>query len=224
MLLSLPVGMVGGMSNPFQPDYRIGDEERRQAIEDLGAHFAAGRLDIASYEQRVDQVTAATMRSELSELFDDLPRVAQPAMPMSVASPTEPVFTASQIAQSRREGQRTRAGILGLVTVSAFLSTAILGEIGAIALFLVPTVWLLLYVMKVGPDSWYTPSVAKLQRDQLRQARMLEAQQTQAARLAHAAQVEQQKALRKQKQQELASTAMEFADETLKRFRGRHTR
>lgn len=43
-------GILECMFDPYQPDYRIGDAERRQAMDDLGEHFAAGRLDLATYE------------------------------------------------------------------------------------------------------------------------------------------------------------------------------
>lgn len=214
--------MVRGMSNPFQPDYRISDAERRQAMEDLGAHFAAGRLDMSTYEQRIDQVASATMRSEISYLFDDLPAaglVAPTLASTSIAG--EPTYTASEIDRVRREGQRTRAGILGVTTVGCFIALATGGSSVGAVMFLIPLVWLLLYVMKVGPDSWYMPSRAKLERERLRQVRMLEAQHTQAIRLAHAEQLAHQKALRQQRQNELASTAMEFADEALKKLRRR---
>ena len=37
--------------NPRNQDYRIGDTERQKAMDDLGKHFTAGRLDITEYDK-----------------------------------------------------------------------------------------------------------------------------------------------------------------------------
>lgn len=54
-------------------EIRIGNSERSQALEALGEHFTVGRLDQPEYEERVSAAAAAKTRSELSELFTDLP-------------------------------------------------------------------------------------------------------------------------------------------------------
>lgn len=54
-------------------EIRIGNAERTTALEALGEHYTSGRLDNAEYSERVDAVTTAHTRSELSELFMDLP-------------------------------------------------------------------------------------------------------------------------------------------------------
>ena len=61
------------MSEAQSPDFRIGDTEREAAIKALGEHFSAGRLDIDEYGDRSAKVTTARTRSELTELFADLP-------------------------------------------------------------------------------------------------------------------------------------------------------
>ena len=59
---------------------RIGDAERDRAINDLGDHFAAGRLSTEEFEERVDQAIRARFNDELEPLFVDLPRAVEPTM------------------------------------------------------------------------------------------------------------------------------------------------
>ncbi|RCW43749.1 uncharacterized protein DUF1707 [Halopolyspora algeriensis] len=66
--------------NRRNPDVRIGDPERNQAISLLGEHFSAGRLDVQEFDERCARATSARFRSELVTLFEDLPapRFADP--------------------------------------------------------------------------------------------------------------------------------------------------
>ncbi|MFD7658273.1 DUF1707 domain-containing protein [Actinosynnema sp. NPDC059797] len=59
------------MSEPHQ--VRIGDQQRQEAISALNEHFAAGRLEIGEYEQRVGFASGAQTAQELAALFNDLP-------------------------------------------------------------------------------------------------------------------------------------------------------
>ncbi|RKT56603.1 TM2 domain-containing protein [Saccharothrix australiensis] len=52
---------------------RIGNQQREAAISALNEHFAAGRLEIGEYEQRVGYATAAQTAAELAALFQDMP-------------------------------------------------------------------------------------------------------------------------------------------------------
>ncbi|WP_067563604.1 DUF1707 SHOCT-like domain-containing protein [Nocardia acidivorans] len=58
------------------PALRVGTAEREQAAEALGKHFAAGRLDVDEYDERVARAYAAKTTEDLSVLFTDLPRSA----------------------------------------------------------------------------------------------------------------------------------------------------
>ncbi len=61
---------------------RIGDQQRQDAISALNEHFAAGRLDIGEYEQRVGYASAAQTARDLAALFHDLPHPRyQPVTP-----------------------------------------------------------------------------------------------------------------------------------------------
>ncbi|MFE3001531.1 DUF1707 domain-containing protein [Nocardia sp. NPDC059246] len=68
---------------------RVGTAEREQAAAALGEHFAAGRLDIAEYDERVGRAYAAKTAGELAVLFGDLPR-PQPPAPQIPAPPPAP--------------------------------------------------------------------------------------------------------------------------------------
>ncbi|MDX8142822.1 DUF1707 domain-containing protein [Lentzea sp. BCCO 10_0061] len=60
------------MSDPSR-DIRIGDTERQQALQVLGEHMSAGRIDINEYGDRSAKITTAKTRGELMALFYDLP-------------------------------------------------------------------------------------------------------------------------------------------------------
>jgi hypothetical protein len=58
----------------YQPsEIRISDSEREDALEKLGEHMSAGRLDIDEYGERSARITTAKTRGELLGLFGDLP-------------------------------------------------------------------------------------------------------------------------------------------------------
>jgi hypothetical protein len=69
------------------PDIRIGTTEREPALSLLSEHFAAGRLTVSEFDERSAIVTAATTRSELTPVFQDLPgTVPTPAVDTAPAA------------------------------------------------------------------------------------------------------------------------------------------
>lgn len=60
------------MSDPSR-DIRVGDTERQQALQVLGEHMSAGRIDVEEYGERSARITTAKTRGELMALFHDLP-------------------------------------------------------------------------------------------------------------------------------------------------------
>ena len=52
---------------------RVSDAERNAVAEQLGAHYADGRLDQAEFDERINRAMAARTRGDLAGLFDDLP-------------------------------------------------------------------------------------------------------------------------------------------------------
>ena len=60
---------------------RVSDAERNAVAEQLGAHYADGRLDQAEFDERISQTMAAKTRGDLAGLFDDLPDLGPAAGP-----------------------------------------------------------------------------------------------------------------------------------------------
>jgi hypothetical protein len=67
-------GTVVEMSTPDRPTIRIGNQEREEAVRELGRHYAEGRLDAHEYEERTAAAYAARTADDLAPLFVDLPR------------------------------------------------------------------------------------------------------------------------------------------------------
>src|SRR3954454_3317454 len=65
------------VSSPL--DLRVGDAERDAVADRLAAHAAAGRLDVAELERRLDAVHAAIVRRDLIAVQADLPIADPPA-------------------------------------------------------------------------------------------------------------------------------------------------
>lgn len=53
---------------------RASEAEREHAVDELRRHAAAGRLDVAELEERIEAAYGARTREELAELRSDLPR------------------------------------------------------------------------------------------------------------------------------------------------------
>lgn len=122
-------------------EIRIGNAERTTALEALGEHYAIGRLDNAEYSERVDAVTAARTRSELSELFTDLPEPTPfgPGDGSSQLTPAARAASAPVPAGGRREKiMRTLNLFAGGGTVLVFLLLLALG---------VPMAWLVFILL-----------------------------------------------------------------------------
>lgn len=65
---------------------RVGDVERDNAAHALGGHYAAGRLDRAEYDERLEAIFAARTQGELRTVFRDLPE-RRPVMASRPAPP-----------------------------------------------------------------------------------------------------------------------------------------
>jgi len=55
------------------PRIRASDEDRGRTAATLGEHYAAGRLTLEEFQERLDRAYAATTLGELRELLADLP-------------------------------------------------------------------------------------------------------------------------------------------------------
>nr|WP_288870129.1 DUF1707 domain-containing protein [uncultured Corynebacterium sp.] len=207
------------MSTPYG-NFRIGDQERMDAMDILGRALGEGRLDMGEFDNRCQAVAEAQTQQDLQPILGDLPTgrgggVVDKQMPDDAI-----LYSQAEIMQARRSGRRTRAGVFWLGTIGSIGLVSIFGAAGSTALsglsiLLIPTLFILLYVMKVGPDSWYTPSLRQLeqQRRQEIKRRQLEIE---------AAQVHQQALMRAQRKDQInqmTNDALNIAQDTVNRFR-----
>ena len=93
---------------------RVSDAERNAVAEQLGAHYADGRLDQAEFDERITRTMAAKTRGDLAGLFDDLPDLG-PAGAPGTAGPGGPGGAA--IPYARRRGGIFRPLILLAIVV-----------------------------------------------------------------------------------------------------------
>lgn len=211
--------------DPRDPAVRIGDADREAALSVLAVHFADGRITLTEYDERCKDAAAAQTRQELDVLFHDLPALPnQPGPPGQPVSPGTDVsvYSAGELAEQHRRGSRPRAGIMALTTLGAVGGAIALGsDASAIILLLIPAMAVLLYVLKIGPESWHTPSPEALERARVRRLRRehqlaLEEQQ-------HSQQLalEEQKARRKLRTSEMTGDAMDIAQRAMKGAVGR---
>ena len=108
---------------------RIGDSEREYAVELLQDHFSAGRLEVAEFEQSMDQAFHAKTSQDLSVLFDDLPG----------ATPVPSKRVATTPPANRTKGPTTSLGVVGvmLIVMSLVLVITSRGRLWPI-MFVVP--------------------------------------------------------------------------------------
>jgi hypothetical protein len=80
---------------PDTPDLRVSDHDREQAAAALSAHYAAGRLNDAELDERLNTVYTARTESELAAVLSDLPSL-----------PASQLEARAQFAARRRKLQR----------------------------------------------------------------------------------------------------------------------
>lgn len=220
------------MSHPH--NLRLSDAERTEAMSALGKAFGEGRLSLDEYDTRCKAVAAANYHADLAPLFQDIPQ--RPDFGSSVSTTAGStiwsqanataagnqlqVYTAPEIMAARRAGQRKRAGAFWLGTIGAFGAMGLGAGIGApvlsgVAFLLIPTLFVLLYIMKIGPDDWYMPSLTQLERNrrEVAQAKALELEAS------HAYEQAQRKLERKAQIDRLTNDALGMAQDTLDRFK-----
>ena len=90
---------------------RVSDADRNAVAEQLGAHYADGRLDQAEFDERISRTMAAKTRGDLAGLFDDLPDPG----PAGAAGPGGP--TAPYVRPRRRSGAFRSLILLAIVIV-----------------------------------------------------------------------------------------------------------
>ena len=187
--------------------YRVSDEDRQHAIELLGIHFSQGRLTIDEYDQRVSVASAAQNNNDLNALFTDLPDL--PSATLTKGSQSLVAMSDGTVLPPASYGRNIRLGLL-LGSSTLLAMPVAFNDALAPILFLIPLIFILLYIMKVGPESWHTASrirqAKRLQRDQLR----MDKEKLQL----------EQKQRRREIQQEAMGSAMDFAHTVMNSAKG----
>lgn len=152
-------------------------------MDELGKHFTSGRLDMNEYDTRLASIAEATMKSELTQLFNDLPLApATPAnVPATVSQPTDlmetPFMPSAEAMQLYRKGRNMK---IGIVLASFVCSFMMLGVSEFAFNFMMGVTFILaiaLFLMNVGPASWNYPNPRKIMRAQQRDLAMAQAKQ-----------------------------------------------
>lgn len=200
------------MSTP-NGNFRIGDQERMDAMDVLGRALGEGRLNMGEFDDRCSRVAEAQTHNDLEPLLSDLPVGRPQGVVDKHVSDDAVLYSQAEIMHARRSGRRMRAGTFWLGTVGSIALT----PLHPIFLLIIPTLFILLYVMKIGPDSWYTPSLRQLEQQRRREirARQLEIE---------SARVHQQALMRAQRKSqidELTNNALNIAQDTVNRFRNK---
>lgn len=152
-------------------------------MDELGKHFASGRLDMNEYDNRLTSIAEATMKSELTQLFDDLPLApSTPAnVPATVSEPIDlmetPAMPSVEAMQLYRKGRNMK---IGIVLASFVCSFMMLGVSEFAVNFMMGVTFILaiaLFLMKLGPASWNYPNPRKIMREQRRGMAMAQATQ-----------------------------------------------
>jgi hypothetical protein len=106
-------------------DIRVSDAERDQAVAELSEHFQAGRVTQEEFEDRSGRALQARTRSDLSELFTDLPPLGTVLAPSS--RPAAPVAGPGGL---RHAGRPPLAGVIIACVVAAIIAGNALGAAG----------------------------------------------------------------------------------------------
>ncbi|MBZ8176585.1 DUF1707 domain-containing protein [Corynebacterium sp. 3HC-13] len=176
--------------------YRISDQDRAEAMEALGIAFQEGRLNVEEYDQRCQEVTTAVNSADLAELFIDIPRKT-----ISTSGTPQRMYSSQEIDQLRHSGSRTKLGIVLTTAIVAGVAAIITDSALSPLFFAIPAlVFVALYFLHLGPESWHMPSRRQLDRERLRQLKMEEKRQAL-----------EQRATRRQAQRELSTNAMNWA-------------
>lgn len=160
------------MTSSFEPAFHLTDADRADAMNQLARAVGEGRLSMAEFEDRSDDIIRAQTRGELLPVFQGIPVV--PANELKA-------YSHADIERAYHQGRKPRlatalTGTLGLNFGAIALFTLagsvggplpIVGGIGL--LFLVPVLWILLYVAKVGPQKWHAPSPRQVERERRRE-------------------------------------------------------
>ena len=165
---------------------RLSDADRDHAMNALGHALAEGRLQIDEFDDRCAAVAQAQYQRDLDQVFVDIPFTQQ-----ATSGAVEKYYSESQVARAREAGKKPRLGtalltsLAGMIAFPGFVALAfetestsnavVFGGLAMLTAFVVPAVWIALYILKIGPDSWHRPSPAQLERQRRKELRAAEA-------------------------------------------------
>ena len=200
------------MTNPFS--MRLSDAERTNAVNDLAQALGEGRLSMDEFEERTDAIMEATTRRELAAVFMDIP---------TKASTELKIYSQGEVARAYQSTRKPRlatamVGSLGLLFGSIASFAALSGVTAALTgtglLFLIPALWIMLYVAKVGPESWHRPSPRQIERQRMRELKAAGAEERAQMRALEQAQW----AERRRQASEITGDAMNLAKRKLEQW------
>ncbi|MGV0328574.1 DUF1707 SHOCT-like domain-containing protein [Corynebacterium guaraldiae] len=200
------------VTNPFS--MRLSDAERTNAVNDLAQALGEGRLSMDEFEERTDAIMEATTRRELAAVFMDIPTKASTELKIYSQGEMERAY------QSTRKPRLATAmvGSLGLLFGSIASFAALSGVTAALTgtglLFLIPALWIMLYVAKVGPESWHRPSPRQIERQRMRELKAAGAEERAQMRALEQAQW----AERRRQASEITGDAMNLAKRKLEQW------
>ena len=137
---------------------RVSDAERDQALSGLSEHFQAGRLTMEEFQERSDKALRAKTRSDLAELFTDLPGSKGPAdsgnPSGSTGRPLPPRTTTPVPAADRPLAERHGSLVPLVVVAVVFTVAAVVAALSQHHVILVAPVIIWLMVFRRLARSW----------------------------------------------------------------------
>ncbi|WP_086821149.1 DUF1707 domain-containing protein [Allokutzneria sp. NRRL B-24872] len=152
------------MSEPDPSLLRVGDTEREAAVQALGKHFTAGRLDVDEYGERTAKVTTARTQGELLAVFADLPEPhpdLSGLVPRSATAPAVVEDAGDELdVPDQSKAQRITAGVMAVSWVAV---VPLFFLLGTWMVFLAPLA-LSLFLGAVWGPHWNNPEERAKQR------------------------------------------------------------
>lgn len=114
-------GGVPGSGDGMGDYTRVGNTEREKAVELLGEHWRAGRLDPAEHELRVTKARAAVTRGDLDAFFADLRQISAAQESAGTVTAGETRTTGGEVAAGPGSGflESKRDTIMALTPFAA---------------------------------------------------------------------------------------------------------
>lgn len=110
---------------------RVGDADRKAALDRLGLYFAGGHLDVAEFDERSGKAAIAKVRGDIDALFVDLPPLDDAKAPASrnpyqVETVDEAQGELDRVMKRAQVVQKVDAAVWGATMVIFFVSLFVL--------------------------------------------------------------------------------------------------